>query len=231
VLIAEVFLYSAVASRRSSYNSYDGENSSDRNPAFGGIALIIALLSPVLARLLYFSISRRREYLADAMAVQYTRYPEGLASALEKISHSTEQMPRVNKFMAPLFFAEVNQVDSENISLSTATHPPIAERIRILRKIGGNPSYQAYANSFSAVHSGKPLAAGIPEGTRPLVNAGTLAAVIGASIAEQLVIKNGERHILCKCGSEIKLPPGFGTNRPLVKCSHCGIIHDVSPYY
>ena len=68
------------------------------------IAILAAILAPLMARLLYFALSRRREYLADAGAARLTRYPEGLASALEKIATDpAPQLAAANDATAPMY--------------------------------------------------------------------------------------------------------------------------------
>ena len=101
------------------------------------IALILAILAPIFAQLIYFAVSRKREYLADASSALYTRYPEGLASALEKLSRSETQLKSANKATAPMYI--INPFKKKGMSLSdlTSTHPPTADRIRILRSMAG----------------------------------------------------------------------------------------------
>jgi heat shock protein HtpX len=101
------------------------------------IALVLAILAPVLAQLIYFAVSRKREYLADASSALYTRYPEGLASALEKLAASTTQVKSANQATAPMYI--INPLTKKGMSASdlTSTHPSIADRIRILRAMGG----------------------------------------------------------------------------------------------
>jgi heat shock protein HtpX len=67
------------------------------------VALVFMILAPIMAQLIYFAISRKREYLADASAALYTRYPEGLASALEKLGSSAGQLKSANKATAPMY--------------------------------------------------------------------------------------------------------------------------------
>src|SRR5207253_1945584 len=67
------------------------------------LAIVFAVLGPLMAQLLYFACSRKREYLADASGAQFTRYPEGLAAALEKISQAEIAPTFANKATAPLF--------------------------------------------------------------------------------------------------------------------------------
>lgn len=98
------------------------------------IAVLIAILSPILATLLRFALSRQREYMADAGSAMLTRYPEGLASALEKIARDPLPIKRANSMTAPLYI--VNPLDKSLRENLLSTHPPIEERIRRLRMMG-----------------------------------------------------------------------------------------------
>lgn len=94
------------------------------------VGIILAIVAPIVVRLVQFAISRKREYLADASGVGVTRYPEGLASALEKIGGINKGKMKVSEAVSHLFF-----VDPKKSSLDSvfATHPPLAERIKRLR--------------------------------------------------------------------------------------------------
>jgi len=96
------------------------------------IGLLLALVSPIIVRLVQFAISRRREFLADASSVELTRYPEGLASALEKIMKINQGKMNVSEAISHLFFVDPNKSPLDKLY---ATHPPIEERIRILRSM------------------------------------------------------------------------------------------------
>ncbi len=96
------------------------------------IGLLLALVSPIIVRLVQFAISRRREFLADASSVELTRYPEGLASALEKIMKINQGKMNVSEAVSHLFFVDPNKSPLDKLY---ATHPPIEERIRILRSM------------------------------------------------------------------------------------------------
>jgi heat shock protein HtpX len=99
------------------------------------IALVLAILAPIVAQLIRFALSRQREYLADANGALLTRYPEGLASALEKISKDTEPLEAANKATAHLYI--VNPLLEHRGKLNTlfSTHPPAEERVRRLRSM------------------------------------------------------------------------------------------------
>lgn len=111
--------------------------SDDRNSGQIGLVLAVAgaILAPIAATLIQLSISRQREYLADATGVMTTRYPEGLASALEKIgSHGSALKSHQNSSTAHLFFA--NPLKGKSIASLFSTHPPIAERVARIHEMG-----------------------------------------------------------------------------------------------
>lgn len=116
----------------------------DRDSKAGVIFLILGIvgiiLAPIAAQMIQLAISRKREYLADASGALLTRYPEGLASALEKISHYSQPMKRANNATAHLFIADPfgseKRTLGQKISNLFQTHPPAVERIRILREMG-----------------------------------------------------------------------------------------------
>lgn len=97
------------------------------------IGLVLAILSPIIAMLIQLAISRKREFLADATGALLTRYPEGLARALEKISNDATPMKNVSTATAHLYIS--NPFKEKKISTLFMTHPPIKERIKILREM------------------------------------------------------------------------------------------------
>lgn len=96
------------------------------------IGIVLAVLAPIATRLVQLAISRKREFLADASSAQLTRYPEGLASALEKIEKYNKGKMNVSEAVSHLFFTDPNRSPLDAIF---ATHPDIRERIRILRSM------------------------------------------------------------------------------------------------
>ncbi len=102
------------------------------------LAIVAAILSPIIAQLMRLAISRRREHLADATAVKLTRYPEGLASALAKLSSSNLQMRTASKATEHLFI--VNPLKGKGMKRLFSTHPPIEDRIARLRAMDVGPS-------------------------------------------------------------------------------------------
>jgi heat shock protein HtpX len=116
---------------------YGGVRRRGRGKRGGGLEVavlaagfILAIFAPIVVRLVQFAVSRRREYLADSSAVEITRYPDGLASALEKMMKKNQGKMDVSEAVSHLFF-----VDPKHSALDAlyATHPPIEERIKRLR--------------------------------------------------------------------------------------------------
>jgi heat shock protein HtpX len=105
------------------------------------VAVVLAILAPIFARLLQLSISRQREYLADATAVKLTRNPKGLADALQKISGDREVLEAANRATAHLYIVNPIKRFEKRATGLFSTHPPIEERIQILRSMetGGIP--------------------------------------------------------------------------------------------
>jgi heat shock protein HtpX len=97
------------------------------------IAILLAVLAPIFTRLLQLAISRQREYLADASAAKLTRYPEGLASALQKISGDKEVLEVANRATQHLYIVNPIKPFEKRASNLFSTHPPIQDRIARLR--------------------------------------------------------------------------------------------------
>ena len=111
----------------------------DRDEGGGGnqiialLGFVVILISPIVGMLIQLAISRKREYLADASGALLTRYPEGLASALESIGKDTRPMQSASPATAHLFIA--NPFTKQNVSSLFSTHPPIKDRVRKLRSM------------------------------------------------------------------------------------------------
>ncbi len=106
----------------------------DGNAIIIVLAILFVILAPIFSRLTYLAISRKREYLADSNGAYFTRNPEGLAKALEKIKKDhPEGKPKGSKTVAPLYIA--NPFKSVSVSSIWSTHPPIDERIKRLRSM------------------------------------------------------------------------------------------------
>jgi heat shock protein HtpX len=120
-----------------------GPSSSRRNGKGSGaivlvilvIAIILAILAPLLAQLIQFAVSRQREYLADASAVELTRFPQGLANALKKIDDDPAELATANRGTAHLYIANPIKKFEERAHTPFASHPPIKDRIRRLEAL------------------------------------------------------------------------------------------------
>jgi len=131
-LLADFFMRSFLFGRRDRE-----EGGGNAQAIFMIIGIVFMILSPIVATLIQLAVSRKREYLADASGALLTRYPEGLASALEKISRDHEPLEVANSATAHLYIT--NPVKGKNVGNLFAslfnTHPPIEERIKILRSM------------------------------------------------------------------------------------------------
>jgi heat shock protein HtpX len=96
-------------------------------------AMVFLILSPIIARVISLAVSRQREYLADASGALLTRYPEGLARALEKIRGDTDPLDQATKATEHLYIVNPLLDHQSKLNSLFATHPPIEERIRLLR--------------------------------------------------------------------------------------------------
>jgi heat shock protein HtpX len=131
-LVAAVSLLADIMLRMTWFRDRDDDNGG--NQLFFIIGIVGAILAPLVATMIQLAISRRREYLADATGALTTRYPEGLASALEKIGQAGSTLRRQNASTAHLFFA--NPLRGRSFANLFSTHPPIADRIARLREMG-----------------------------------------------------------------------------------------------
>lgn len=100
------------------------------------LGIVLAILSPLIAQLIQLAVSRKREFLADADGALLTRYPEGLAKALEKISNYKQPMIHANDATAHLFISNpFGEKTGQFFHKLFSTHPPVEERIKILRSM------------------------------------------------------------------------------------------------
>jgi len=127
-IISEIFLRS-LWFRGGGGNSREGKG----NAIIMLIGIVFAILAPIVVHLVQFSISRKREYAADASAVMFIRSPTGLIGALKKIKaeHPTEERKQIPKAVAPLFISN----PFKKIGSLTSTHPPLEKRIEILERM------------------------------------------------------------------------------------------------
>ena len=248
VLLGTIVILSFYASRMMMFGAIAGggggnRRSSSRNSGGGGgaaiimiFAIILMILAPIFAQLIYFAISRKREYLADASSALYTRYPEGLASALEKLAQSSTPVKSANQATAPMYIVNPFRNKSMSVSDWTSTHPPIQERIRILRAMAGGASYANYDQAFRQVKnaqngiiSDKTAAAVGAVGLRAAVAEGPVEPQVDDKVArtrevnDMMYRMNNYNTINCECGAKLKVPPSMqGT---IIKCPRCGRPH------
>jgi len=145
-LLMRSFVWGSLGSSRKSNDSKGGNG-------IGQLIIIVAvillaILAPLFAQLFYFSLSRKREYLADTVAVNFTRDPDSLANALVKISASTEKFDPGK--MAAAMCINKPQLKAQKDSLFS-THPPIQKRIDILRAMSMGTDYESYRAAYQQV--------------------------------------------------------------------------------
>lgn len=197
-------------------------------------AVVAAILAPILARLLYLACSRKREYLADASAARFTRFPDGLAAALEKIEVKARGATKVGRVVAPLYIVNPLQASARG-SRWLSTHPPTDERVRILRSMGGRAGFVDYESAFRKVRGSSERCLGLRSlssgeaipARPPSVEKETKDDVIerAREVAEIVDRMADYLMIACVCGVRIKLPPAW--KRPTISCPRCGVEHDV----
>lgn len=235
-LMAEVFTRSLWFGGGSRYKSKSSDKGGQAQIIIMVIAIALAILGPIMAQLLYFAISRKREYLADASAVRLSRYPEGLASALEKISSSHADLKTANKVTAPMYI--VNPLKKKGMQLSniTSTHPPITERINILRSMTQGVNYTNYQNAFNSVKGtsmGLIPKSGLTESTKiglrssqPSQFSSETDKQVKREVGDLMMKLNDFLFINCSCGVKLKVPPDYSDNS--ISCPKCGRIHTIA---
>ncbi|MHC4726527.1 MAG: M48 family metallopeptidase [Planctomycetota bacterium] len=229
VLLSQVFLrgmfYSSMGSRRR-YSS-GGKGGGQAQLVLMIVAIVAAILAPIMAYLLYFALSRRREYLADAGGARLTRYPEGLASALEKIANDpSPQLASVNKVTAPMYIANpFKKKKQRKLSDLTSTHPPISERVKILRKLTHGVSFKNYSDAFTNVTNKKTVVP-VAALTKEDISVRQAQADKGQRTEKQMrqvgdIMRRVNQFVFltCACGLKLKIPPNFKSKK--VDCPRC----------
>ena len=233
VIMSEVFLRGYWIGG-SSLNRYKNRSSGGGNTqAVIMIAsLILAILAPILTRFLYFAISRKREYLADANGARLTRYPEGLASALEKLSQSRFNLRSAVKATAGLYIVNPLKKTGMKISDLSSTHPPISKRIRILRGMTHGVNFIDYQDSYNKIKGSSETiipASGLNL-SEDIAIRGELESVQNLTkketqrkLGDIVMNVNKYKFYNCNCGVTIKIPPIFTDDK--VKCPRCGEVN------
>ncbi len=244
VLLGSIVILAWFATRMLFFSAISGGRRSSSSGGGSGqaiiliIGIILMILAPIAAYLIYYAISRKREYLADASSALYTRYPEGLASALDKLAGSTAQLQSANKATAPMYIVNPFRKKGRAASDLTSTHPPISERIRILRSMAGGVSFANYDTAYSQVRKGRKgiisasaiasvgavgLREAEPEAARRQPEPGNMERT--REVSDLMWQLNDYRTITCDCGTKLKVPPKL--KRVNVKCPHCGRINPI----
>jgi len=202
------------------------------------VGIVLMILAPIVAQLIYFAVSRKREYLSDASSALYTRYPEGLASALEKLATSDTKVRAANQATAPMYIINPFQKKGMSIESLTSTHPPIAERVRILRAMAG-ASMADYERAYQQTKGGTGI---VPATALALSGTGTVALrapspetkpveefpqkVERARETSDLMWRlSNYKTIPCECGTTLRIPPNFRASA--VRCPHCGRLNPI----
>lgn len=233
VIIADVFVRSLWFSGGRRRGSGRGQGQA----IFMILALVMAVLAPLFANLLYYSVSRKREYLADASAARYTRYPLGLASALRKISgsyqsHAKEAKESTARALAPMYIVNPLQLSAKSGGLMS-THPPTAKRIAVLEAMSGGAGWIDYEKAFRKVTGESCLAPGLTGSEGTLAAREKTAVADPASAVQDRAVGvtdlldrfAGLLLVPCSCGVRIKVPAGGRHTE--VRCPRCGTVHPV----
>jgi heat shock protein HtpX len=237
-LMSQVFLrsmfYGSFGGSRRRYSSGSGGQGGGAAAIMMLLAIVAAILVPILTQLLYFALSRKREYLADAGAARLTRYPEGLASALEKLANDrAPQLASANQVTAPLFIVNpFKKKDQWSLSDLTSTHPPISERIRILRNLAQGASFADYSQAYESITKRKTI---VPASA---LTKEEVALRKSADEAKAQKIQNQARQVgdimrkvsgflflSCACGVTLKIPPDYKGKK--IECPRCQRVHDI----
>ena len=198
------------------------------------VALVVAVLAPICARVLYAACARRREYLADACAAQFTRYPEGLARALRKIVDKGDRSAPVSKMFAPFYAVDPLEFFSARRSrLKSQPHPE--ERIKILLSIGNSVGLGEYEAAYLRVTKSRKRLIGLrsrsQDSARPVREASPSASKREEAIerARQVmdIVDRAAQYVFisCACGLRMKLPPTW--TKECVDCPRCAQTHAV----
>jgi heat shock protein HtpX len=245
VMLGAIVIIAYFATRMIFFGGLSGGRRGSSREGGGGLAqiiilavgLVLLILAPIIAQIIYFAVSRKREYLADASSALYTRYPEGLASALEKLQNNNTQVKAANKATAPLYISNPFYKQGMAVNDLFATHPPLANRISILRTMAG-AGYVDYEKAYEQVAKAKVMPASalaldsIDKVQKRAPSDGGEAGEVQERVdrtrqtSDLMWRMNNYKTIACKnCGTVMRLPPSY--NQPAVRCPHCGFINEL----
>lgn len=231
VLLSDGFLRGLIFGAGARRRSTAGRGGGQAQIAILAVTIALAILGPIMAQMLYFACSRRREYLADASAARFTRYPAGLASALRKIARRASLMGTKNRAVAPMYI--VNPLQGVAAMNLFSTHPPTQQRIEILMAMGGNAGLTDYEAAFAKVNPGahcigtQTLQADESVPARQPSPADRKRDAIERAREASDLIDGMARFmfIACACGVRIKVPPQL--EREHIPCPRCGRNHEL----
>ncbi|HUI07643.1 MAG TPA: M48 family metallopeptidase [Verrucomicrobiae bacterium] len=229
VMLGSIVILSEIV-RRSLW--YGGRGRSRSDSRGGGeaqaiivlVGLVFAILGPIMAQLLYFACSRKREYLADASSAQFTRYPEGLAAALEKISQAHVPLSFASQATAPMFIVNPLSAAGDEPDSVFASHPPTRERIRILRGMTG-ASFADYEAAYRRAKGGSLIGTGTLHSATPqnIRAPSTEGPIQTRQDTHHLAHRSfGYLRLHCNCGLDISVPEGY--EQDTIRCVRCGSI-------
>ncbi|MGA2222307.1 MAG: M48 family metallopeptidase [Verrucomicrobiia bacterium] len=227
VMLGSIVILAEIVRR---WTWYGGRGSRRSNERGGGqaqviillLGLVFAILGPLMAQLLYFACSRKREFLADACAAQYTRYPEGLASALERISQAAAASSHASKATAPMFIVNPLYAGGDEPDSVFSSHPSTAERIRVLRGMAG-ASLKDYEEAYRRAKGGgligtSSLGSAPQESIRAPSDEGPIETRHDAM--NMIRRAHGYLPIQCSCGLKFSVPEGYEQDH--IRCVRCG---------
>ncbi len=199
--------------------SRDDNNQGGGQAILALVAIVLLVLSPILAQLIYFALSRRREYLADASGAVFTRWPEGLASALEKLSASYVPQADQSRVTAPMYIVQpLAPGGRRGLTSAFNTHPPLDERIRILRAMGKSADFASYDQAYQQVAGGHVI------GRRTLAGSHSAAAYVPPPVMAEVVPADATARL--REASDAYLS-GAGYVR--LRCSTCQALLKIPP--
>ncbi len=235
VMVGAIALLGDVGRRALFYGGAPRSRSSNRNgggAVLAVVAILLLILAPIFAQLMYFALSRRREFLADASGARFSRYPEGLASALEKISGQRTPQRDQSRVTAPMYIvppvhAGAMAARGGGGGSLFSTHPPVAQRVRILRSMAGGAGVADYLRAYQQV-TGDRLLRSVPEdaGVASRAAAAGAASLVDTprtrtrAASDALLTSGGWQILDCAaCGARVKLPPPLrGVVRRCPRC-------------
>ena len=192
------------------------------------VAILLMLLAPIFAQLIYFALSRKREYLADASGAMFTRYPEGLASALEKLGGKSIPQADQSKVTAPMYIVRpLHKGERRSLTSAFSTHPPLEKRIRILRGMGTSADFASYDRAYAGTTGKHVVGARSLAGTQPLAAREPTGGAVETprervrQASNAFLAGSGYAVHECQgCGAVLKIPPELQGGK-LTACPRC----------